>query len=174
MPAIFHKADSEWRAERLATKHAILGFDPMRLMALEAASPSLPGDCIALMHIDCGRKWIAFIPDSMHILHNGQPVMAGLRMLAHGDSLAAAHGGPVFFSTEDVACVEPFAGAEPVSCPRCKCEIAPGQPSVRCASCNVVHHELADRNCWTYAPKCAVCSQPTALDIGLRWSPEAL
>jgi hypothetical protein len=91
-----------------------------------------------------------------------------------GDFLNPAQGAPVFFSTEEAACIETFTGTGSVTCPRCRTAIVPGQPVVRCPDCGVVHHEVADRNCWTYAKTCALCAQLTALDTGLRWSPEAL
>jgi hypothetical protein len=175
MPAVIHRVADEWRTERLLTNHAVLGFDPARIAAFEAPPSRLHGDTIELMRLEKGRKWIAIVPAGLQITHNGQPVAAGLRVLAHGDALAAANGAPVFFSTEETAFIEAFAGTEPVSCPRCKLEIVPGQPVVRCPDCGVFHHELADdRNCWTYASTCALCPRPTALDATLRWSPESL
>jgi hypothetical protein len=105
------------------------------------------------------------------IKHNGVRVAVGLRVLAHGDWLSAAQGAPVFFSTEEAVCVETFVSPESMLCPRCKSEIVAGHAVVRCPDCGMIHHELADRNWWTYAPKCAQCSCPTALDTGLRWSP---
>ena len=174
MPTIFHKVDGAWRAERLATKHSMLCFAPTRIAALEAVPSCLSADTIELMRLESGHKWIAIVPKDSQITHNGQLVVAGLRVLAHGDLLSATHGAPVFFSSEEAAVIEPFAGADSVCCPRCKSIILPGQLIVRCPDCGVVHHELADRNCWTYSEKCALCPQPTALDTGLRWSPEAL
>jgi hypothetical protein len=174
MPAIFHRVNGEWRAERLTMKHAAVRFAPIRIVTLETPTARLSDGMIELMRLEFGRKWIAIVPDDLRITHNGQPVAVGLRVLAHGDLLAAADGASVFFSTEEAACIETFTGPESVSCPRCKSEIAPGQAVVRCPDCGVVHHELADRNCWTYAEKCALCPRATALDAGLRWSPEAL
>jgi hypothetical protein len=175
MPAIFHRVNGKWCAERLATKHAVLSFAPMRFAAPEAASSCVADDTIELMRLEPSRKWIAIIPAGSQITHNAQPA-AGLRVLAHGDLLAAAHGAAVFFSTEQAPSIETFGQTQSVSCPRCKRPIVLGQSVVRCPACGVVHHELADpdRNCWTYAEKCALCPQPTALDLGLRWSPEAL
>lgn len=174
MPAIFHRVDGEWRIERLAARHGLLSFAPVHIEAREAVPLRHCSEAIVLMRIEPGRKWAAIVPEDFALLHNGQPVPARLRVLAHGDLLAAEAAAPVFFSSEETACIETFAGTEPISCPRCKGEIARGQAVVRCPDCGVVHHELEDRNCWTYAQTCALCPQPTALETGLRWSPEAL
>ena len=175
MSYIFHKINGEWRAEHLATKRAAISFAPVRISALEPASCWPSNEMLELVRLEPGRKWIAIVPDNLKIkiTHNGQPVSAQLRILAHGDLLAAADC-EVFFSTEEAARIETFTGTEAVSCPRCKSRIEQGQPVVRCPLCSVVHHELTDRNCWSYSDKCALCDQPTALTAGLSWSPEVL
>lgn len=172
MPAIFHRLDGAWCAERVAAQHAAFSFASMRLAKPDQACSSLRRDTIELMRVEPGRRWIAIVPDGF--THNGQRVAGGLRALAHGDLLAAAHGESVFFSSEEIACIEVFAGAQSVLCPRDKVEIANGQPVVRCPTCGTFFHQLPERNCWTYAPTCAVCNQSTALDGGLLWSPEAI
>jgi hypothetical protein len=174
MPSIFHRVQGRWCAERFTTKHAILSFAPMRVVPLEAELSCLTDDAIELIRLGAGRNWIAIVREDSEITHNGQPVTVGLCVLSHGDVISGAHGASVFFSTEEGACVEPFSGVQSVSCPRCRSEIAPGHPVVRCPECGVFHHEIADRNCWTYAETCALCPQPTALDVGLRWSPDVL
>lgn len=123
-----------------------------------------------------GREtlWALLLHAEARVLHNGQPVSAGLRLLAHRDALALEGQEPLFFSTEEAASVEPLAGPDQVVCPRCRDAVAPGEPAVRCPACGVVHHETGERNCWTYAAACALCPQPTALDAGLQWTPEGL
>ena len=176
MPAIFYKVDSDahWSFERLPASNAILRFAPVRIAAVEPSIPSSCSDAVVLMRVEPQRKWIAFVPADFRLLHNGQPVPAGLRMLAHGDALAVVPGMPAYFSTEEVPCVDTYEENEALSCPRCKLEITRPQTVVRCPACGVIHHELEDRGCWTYAAKCALCPQPTALDAELRWSPELL
>ena len=108
---------------------------------------------------------------------NGTLVRSGLRILRDGDSIRADGLGVVYFSTECLARVEPFPGAdEPVCCPRCLREIEPPQAAVRCPQCQVWHHqdEAAKRICWTYAERCSLCDQLTDLNAGYRWTPGAL
>lgn len=135
-----------------------------------------------------GSDWAALAApdDSLHI--NGQESALGLRVLNDRDELALADGSDEprrwYFSTEEVVCVVPFPGSEHVTrCPRCKKGIDAGMPAVRCPNpqCGAWHHQISagnadhrERECWTYATKCSLCSQPTALDAGFRWTPEEL
>jgi hypothetical protein len=81
----------------------------------------------------------------------------------------------VFYSTERLALVEEFPGANaPAYCPRCKQAIASGHPAVKCPGCGVYYHQSNELPCWTYTDVCALCPQSTALDAGYQWSPEAL
>ena len=175
MPAIFYSDNSEWHAERLGATHGVLRFAPVRIEAHDLSTIHFDFDsaAVVLLRIGSGRDWAALVPGDFPLTHNGQPVPAGLRVLAHGDLLAHA-GSRAFFSTEESACVEVFTGSEAIACPRCKLPIAPGQSVVRCPDCGVVHHQLVDRPCWNYAPNCSFCPRSTALDAGLRWSPESL
>src|ERR1017187_124119 len=116
MAAIFHIVSGEWCAERLVTKHAVLSFVPVHIASLKAPTSYHRNDSIELMRLESGRKWIAIVPKGSQITHNGQRVAAGLRVLAHGDLLAAAHGAAVFFSTEEAPCIETFTGTESVPC----------------------------------------------------------
>lgn len=105
---------------------------------------------------------------------NGARLATGIQVLRDRDELVAG-GRRCWFSTETRAAVAPYAGAVAFACPRCRLDIEPGTPCVVCPGCGVLHHERADGlPCWTYAPRCAVCDQPTALDADLRWTPEAL
>ena len=56
-------------------------------------------------------------------------------------------------------------------CPRCKQTIEPGSAMVRCPGCSVIHHETEELNCWSFAPKCAMCDNPTGIDEGFQWVP---
>jgi len=81
----------------------------------------------------------------------------------------------MFFSTELLAGVTPYPGSErPILCARCKAEIATASPAVRCPRCGAWHHQSDELPCWTYAERCSVCDQPTALDAGFAWTPEEL
>ena len=122
-------------------------------------------------------QWVLGVPDGRRTFHNGQPVVTGLRVLAHGDAIAIEGCDTVyFFSAEELARVESFEGSK-LTCARCRSDIVPGDLAVRCPGCGRWHHEAVEeaRNCWTYTPRCALCSQPTTtLDKGLQWTPAAL
>ena len=174
MPAIFYRFNGVWRCERVVTSHAVLRFSPVRIVAQDSGPSHESAETVTLMRFGPRHAWAAIVPDGFAFMHNGQPVRAGLRVLAHGDALAAESGAPVFFSTEEAPRIETFAGDESPCCPRCKSAVAGGQSVVRCPACGVLHHEHEDRRCWTYADACSLCPQPTALDAALSWSPEEL
>jgi len=116
--------------------------------------------------------WVLLAAPSVHV--NGARLLTGIRVLHDRDELRAGDRRS-FFSTESLAEVVAFPGGErPVFCPRCKLEIAPTSPAVRCPQCRVWHHQSEEFPCWTYGERCAMCDQPTALDAGFRWSPEEL
>ncbi len=106
---------------------------------------------------------------------NGMEIPGGIRVLADQDEIRVPGLGTLFFSTEQLAAVESLPElSSPVSCPRCRQGIEPGLSAVRCPSCGIWHHGSTELPCWTYAPGCAMCGHPTALDAGYRWTPEAL
>jgi hypothetical protein len=150
----------------------LLSLAPVVVEPDPARSPAR--ECVLLLRFDGNRRWAAVIPERLVVLHNGQPVRAGLRLLAHRDALAMPDAAAVFFSTEEAARVDAFEGAPGASCPRCRGDLRPGELAVQCPACGVAHHESAERPCWTYAETCSLCSQPTALDSPLRWTPESL
>ena len=109
---------------------------------------------------------------------NGTPLHAGIRVLRNRDEIRL-NGTRMYFSTERLAQVTPFPGADrPTQCPRCKQPINEGQMAVRCPNprCGVWHHqsEVDELPCWTYTPNCANCGQETELSSGFRWTPEGL
>ena len=121
-----------------------------------------------------GARWVLLAP-SRGVLLNGVPLLTGIRVLLDRDEIQFGAAGSVYFSSEALATVEGFPGSEqPLFCPRCKEGIAPGAKAVRCPHCGVWHHQTDDLPCWTYAPHCALCDQPTDLDGSYRWSPEEL
>lgn len=177
MPAVFHKRAGRWCLAPVDASPSLLRLDPVSVTPSAATDLNSAADACLLVRVDGHNRWAALVAGDVALRHNGVPVAARLRVLEHRDALALdglEGDGALFFTTEELAHVEPFAGAEPVSCPRCHRHVHPGHAAVRCPSCGVVHHESADRNCWTYAEVCALCSQPTALDAGLRWTPEEL
>ncbi|MCC6472409.1 MAG: hypothetical protein IT514_01570 [Burkholderiales bacterium] len=173
MAQIFHHDGVRWEIERLTGSYGALSFAPLRFDPLGEGREADAAAC-ALGRFGSSQAWVLFPGCGERLLHNGQPVTAGLRVLAHGDALALEGRQSVFFSTEEAARVESFAGPGKATCPRCRGEILPGQPAVKCPRCSVSHHQSEDRNCWTYAVTCALCAQPSDLSAGLRWSPESL
>jgi hypothetical protein len=121
-----------------------------------------------------GVGWALLTSDGARLLLNGEPVALGLALLRHRDELRLGGGAPVFLSTERLAAVEAYAGDDAPRCPRCQQPIARGELAVRCPGCGVRHHQLVERPCWTYQPKCTLCEQSSDLEAGLRWTPEEL
>lgn len=115
-----------------------------------------------------GNEWLLLAEPAAAVRVNGLPVMGNLHVMADRDEINAG-GARMFFSTEAPASVQEYAGQD-VRCPRCKLEVKAGQASVRCPACKAVHHDA----CWEYAPACALCPAPTALDAGYQFTPEAL
>lgn len=139
-----------------------------------ASKATLPGSsaCVTTARTPDGEAWVLFGDATVRV--NGTPLETGIAVLHDRDEVMAG-GARVFFSTERLTTVTIFEGADrAVFCPRCKLEITAGTPVVRCPSCGILHHESADYNCWTYTERCAMCDQPTALDAGYRFTPEAL
>jgi len=116
--------------------------------------------------------WALIAPHNSDVRVNGRAIFAGLRALADRDEIRA--GGKLhYFSTETLASVEAFPGAErPVYCGRCRQQVEEGTPAVRCPGCGVWYNESAELPCWTYTEKCTFCGHPTALDAGFAWTPE--
>ncbi len=122
-----------------------------------------------------GVAWLVLSATPNGVRLNGRSLHTGIRALMDGDELHVAGLGRVFFSTEQLARIEPFPGAErPIFCPRCKQEIEGDGPAVRCPQCDVWHHQSEDLPCWTYSETCALCDQRTHLEAGYRWTPEGL
>jgi hypothetical protein len=119
-------------------------------------------------------SWAAVASPDARLRVNGEPIAIGLAVLRHRDELRIDGAAPFYLSTERLAAVEACARDDAPRCPRCAQPIERGEPCVRCPGCGVVHHELAERPCWTHLPSCALCDQPTDLAAGLRWSPEEL
>ena len=111
-------------------------------------------------------------PDS-GVRVNSRTVVAGLSVLADRDEIRTGDGVQYFFSTESLAAVVAFPGAErPVYCGRCREPIEAGAPAVCCPGCGIWYNQSAELPCWTYSDKCAFCGHPTALDAGFSWTPE--
>jgi len=119
------------------------------------------------------ERWALIAPAADGVRVNGVLVRGGIRMLRHRDEIATKDGGTVFFSTERIAEVEAFGGAEgTIHCVRCKLEIERGQAVVRCPGCPSLFHEFDGRRCWTYREAgCPFCKYPGTLDGQFLWTP---
>jgi hypothetical protein len=140
-----------------------------------------PAHCAALIRHagENQEEWILLAPSAIKVTVNGALLPHGAHVLRDRDCIFLANGCDrqrCFFSTERLAQIEPFPGTGPeVRCPRCKQPMETGTPSVRCPSCGVYHHQSANLTCWSYGPKCALCDQPTDLNLGrYRWTPDEL
>jgi len=143
----------------------------------EAAVPLGGASAAALLlrsRSDEGESWLALSATPSGVALNGAPLRARIRVLADRDEIRIRGFGRVFFSTEELACIVPFAGTPTTTyCPRCKLVLAPGWPAVRCPSCRRWYHQSHEYPCWTYTAQC-LCGHPTALDAGFQWTPNGL
>jgi hypothetical protein len=170
MPHLWIRDESgvgDWAVMQLAGGAVILpaGADGRRATALLLRSRIADEEAWLVMSV---------IPGGVRL--NGARLETGIRMLHDRDELLIAGLGRAFYSTERLARIELFPGAErPVLCPRCRQVIEPQTPAVR-SQCGLWHHQAEDLGlpCWTYAPLCAMCDQPTNLTDTYRWTPEAL
>ena len=119
-----------------------------------------------------GERWVVLGAPSVRV--NGVALGAGIAVLGDRDELYAG-GMRMFFSSERPAAVAAFPGGEGATpCARCRTPLAAGTPAVWCPGCGAWHHQADDLPCWTYAARCSLCAQATALDGGLAWTPEGL
>ena len=127
-----------------------------------------------------GECWVLINSPQSHVRHNGMAALLGLAVLADRDEIIVFDaisplGRRFYFSTQRLTRVEPAPVELSLACPRCKLEIVAQSPAVRCPRCHVWHHQLSDRQCWTYADRCAACQeQDTSLNGELNWTPEEL
>ena len=174
MPIVLHKVHEHWVAEPVTGACGLLHLAPVRYEPGVDAHADWQHACVVIARAGSAGPWVLVVRSDQRLVHNGLGVAAGIRVLAHMDALALAGHETLYFSTEETPRILPFEGASGATCPRCRSDILLGQLSVRCPACGVVHHQMEDCNCWTYAPACAVCPRVTALDIGLQWTPELL
>ncbi len=169
-----------WREDRsLETgepEWVVQPLDDEAAVPLGALSAADTGAAALLLRsrTDQGELWLAMSATPAGVALNGAPLLTGIRALVDRDEIRVAGLGRVFFSTERLACVAPFPGADtPTFCPRCKQAIAAGSPAVRCPACQRLYHQSGEYPCWTYAATC-LCGHSTALDAGFRWTPNGL
>jgi hypothetical protein len=119
--------------------------------------------------------WVLLTNAACPVRVNGEPLLAGLRVLHDRDEILIGTQAPLYYSTEELARVEPFPGGEDaVFCARCRQPIQAGTSAVRCPACGHWCEQSEIKPCWTYGPTCPLCDQATAFNAGLRWTPEEL
>jgi len=172
----------------LKTLNASVGWQPHRiddevilaspLLATESGcTPIVPPPRVKRFKNSAGAdEWLLITPPGTARI-NGALDQVGLRILQDKDEVQIRGCHPLYFSTELLPQVEKFpGGAQPVHCPRCRDVVEPGSEAVCCPGpgCQTWYHQdqKSDRLCWTYAEKCSLCQQPTALTGGYRWVPE--
>ncbi len=178
MAHFFVRTDCGGDWEPVPIGRAVLGLagDPPRVTVKDAPPAPRSGSAAVVRRCDsaAGGAWVLMAPADVNLHINGEPLPSGIRVLAHRDAVRLGHASPVFFSSEQLARIEPFPGsAQPTHCARSKSEIAAGTPAVRCVSCGLWFHETPELPGWTYSPTC-LCGQPTALDAGYTWRPDEL
>jgi hypothetical protein len=118
--------------------------------------------------------WVLLAAPDGEVRVNGFAPVAGVHVLQDRDEIRATPAQTLFFSTETLARVEMFvAGDRAIFCGRCRQPIQDGELAVRCPGCGIWYHQTEQLPCWTYAPTCAYCPRPTALDAEYSWTPEA-
>jgi hypothetical protein len=165
-----------WGARRLDAAQYELATSLIPL-AGEAPMSLANGKMARLIRTDKGGMpvWALIASRNSGVRVNSRRVTAGLCVLTDRDEIRTGDGTRFFFSTETLATVVPFPGAErPVYCGRCREPIEVGAQAVRCPSpgCGIWFNESTELPCWSYTSKCPFCGHPTALDSGFSWAPE--
>ena len=170
----FRDDDCQWSVLSLATQSLDIESSPPKTFTTEGSNSAKEGCTIVAPTDGDGQEgsWAVVWGRSKKIKVNGLRMATGIRALSHGDEIKVGDNVPIYFSTEVLARIETFEGSEePLVCPRCKQVIEPGSAVVRCPGCSVLHHEAGDLNCWSFAPKCSMCDNPTGIDEGFQWVP---
>jgi hypothetical protein len=163
-----------WWARRLDGSLYDLASVPIPLAAAAAAA-TFSGKSAQLIRTDSSGMpaWALISARNSGVRVNSREVAAGLCVLSDRDEIRTSDGTQYYFSTETLASVVAFPGAErAVYCGRCREPIAAGAPAVCCPRCCIWFNESAELPCWTYTEKCPFCGYPTALDAEFSWTPE--
>jgi hypothetical protein len=177
MAQLFVEAGSGWLVAPLdGDAHALVGDAELSLRPRPAADAAVEDAPVIQRESDAsgeGETWVVIHTPGSALRINGTALATGLRVLSHRDELRLAGvAGRVFVSLEGLARIALFDGTEGSRCPRCQQAIQPGSPAVRCPQCGVWHHQSQELGCWSYSPACSLCSQPTELEAGFRWTPD--
>ena len=177
MAHIWQMDKTAWVRHPLTGNYFALGAGPVSPVQPAATLPASDA-AAALGCYESGEQtehWILFSKEERGASVNGQPLLAGITVLRDRDEILLGGRTRLYFSTEELAKVEPFPGSDgPVFCSRCRQPVQPGTPAVLCPCCGHWCEQSETKPCWTYGPTCPLCEQPTAFDNGLRWTPETL
>jgi hypothetical protein len=161
---------SIWR-ERQDGGWAARVLPPGRTVAGEELGT--PGVAFHALDRGADRGALLLVRPGVWVRVNGEPVLGGLRRLAHKDEILLA-SARMFFSLESTPTVvifhAPAGGRAPV-CPICRGPIRDGSEAVQCPGCGRWFHQ-ADKPCWTYAPTCRFCNHPTPFAAEAAWRPD--
>jgi len=162
-----------------STHWRVFPLNPAATIAVSVMPPrevEAPAEGVVLLRagVAAPGAWVMIADRSHEIRINGLFLPTGIRRLFDRDEIRVDRMAPMFFSTEELAAITEFPGAErKIFCPRCKQEIARGDAAVKCPSvhCGVWYHQSPELSCWTYSDKCALCGQATSLEAGYAWCP---
>jgi hypothetical protein len=134
-----------------------------------------PGDADAqIVPAMNSAQWALLARSGITASVNGEALYLGIRVLRDRDAIRIAAGNQIFFSTESLAQVVAFPENRPIPCARCKTEIAPQSPAVKCPQCGAWHHQTDVFPCWTYAAHCAACERMTEMNDQYHWTPDGI
>lgn len=173
MANLWYKAGSgKWTPWLLDGAAVALGPRLLPIMASNGCPPS----ALLMRSRSAGlEQWLAMRVAARPLFVNGESLRTGIRVINDRDEMRILGSDCVFFSTEHLPQIEPFAeSSRPVLCIRCRRSIVAGAPTVRCGCGAVFHQDTAPAfQCYSYAPSCPLCARPTDLTKTYRWQPEA-
>jgi hypothetical protein len=166
----------EWTAHPLKDDECFLESILNETSGQAPASDGAHPDVLILRtEIDSQENWAVVAGFESGIAINGIPLSLGIHVFRDRDEIRWSREGIGFFSSEEPASVLDFPERDrKVLCPRCKQEIVPETPAVRCPKCKIWYHQSEKFPCYTYAEYCATCPRPASLDGGYEWMPEEM
>jgi len=141
-----------------------------------AAAESGPAAGEMLVRSDHGgaESWFVLATCAARLWVNGHQAPLGVRVLVDRDEIRLENGPRLYFSTERLAQVVPFPGADhEICCPRCGRLIVKGTPAVLCPNCAAWYHQKPPFSCWSYEAfmKCQLCGHSSEPEACFRWTP---
>jgi len=169
----------EWAAQPLVGAQFQLTPGAARPVSRDDGAPGATVMALLVRQASRGapESWALRARPGAGLRLNGAPLRWSLAPVNDRDEILLPDGQRVFFSTERLAEVVPFPGADhPVYCARCKTEIKQGALAVCCPACATWCHQSVEFPCWRYpgTSSCPLCDQPNDPEAGYRWSPEGL